>query len=508
MIRQLVKKSKEREGWRTKRWTFIANVITKYGGIFMKLRIEKWVEETQPFKGSDSAHELLKESVRCYKIGAYKSAFIMSYLSFKTTIRSRILGCTYGKELVKSNPKFWENDIIKKLENDDIWESHLNTIVEASCVDTNNKKDIAILHFTNGEQVKLAYNNWKNIRNDCVHAKRNVTIDSSTVECFWNYLIDNLSEFYVLGGEEYLLRELENLYKFYRYPEIVKPETVSTIMYDVNVICNKNSKDFFQKLFENLIKTVKSGELVNDVSAEFWKDILESSHENVRDGIVEVISNDAVHFFNFNKYFPQLLELSYSLNTKFIVNNLSNWLSEPYYFTYDLKKTFWAIFVEALEKYKIHVDVDKIVNSRTIELIDSFEQDDRSLRILNSYDVFRKYIFEVSSWFFMTDAQSQYNNYSRFQSKESEYIELCFEYLEWDSKCIETINNALVNLKSSMSSRSNQASILNGYDYESRCERIICKNKGKIMNVPNVNLNDYSNVLEILQNCSCNSNQN
>lgn len=467
----------------------------------MKLQIEKWVDETKPFKESDSANEFFEESVRCYKIGAYKSAFIMSYLAFKTTIRNRILECTYGKELVRSNPRFWEDEIIKKLENDDIWESHLNTIVEASCADKNKKKDIAILHFTNGEQVKTAYNNWKNIRNDCAHARRQITIDSSTVECFWNYLIDNLSKFYVLGGEEYLLRELENLYKYYRYPEIVNPETVKTLMNDINVICNKNSKDFFQKLFEKLWKTTRSDELVNDENMNYWKDILESSHENVKDGLVEVISNDAQLFFNFYNYFPQLLEMSFSLNSKFIVNNLSNWLKESYYFEYDLKKTFWVILVEILDRYPGHLDIDNIVNRRTIELVDSFEQDERNLRILNSSKVFQKYIFEVSSWFFMTDANSQYNNYSRFHSKDSEYVELCFNFLEWDSRCIETINYALENLQSSMASRSNPASRMNGLHFESRCKRIICNNKDKITNVPNIDLNDYSYVLEMLNSC-------
>ncbi|MGE7843079.1 hypothetical protein ACQKNX_20115 [Lysinibacillus sp. NPDC093712] len=468
----------------------------------MKLRIEKWAEETQPFKESDTANEFFEESVRCYKIGAYKSAFIMSYLSFKTIIRNRILGCTYGKELVKRNPKFWENEIIKKLKNDEIWESHLNTIVEASCVDEKNKTDMAILHFTNGEQIKVAYNYWRNIRNDCAHAKKNITIDNATVECFWNYLIDNLSKFYVLGGEEYLLRELENLYKYYRYPEIVKPATVNAIINDVNVIYNKNSKEFFQELFKNLVKVAVGRELVNDANTKFWDDILESSHEDVRDGIVEVISNDARYFFNFYNYYPRLLEMSIALNPKFIMNDLSKWLKEPYDNTYDFKKIFWVILVEVLEKYREHVDIDKIINYKTLELIDSFEQDERNLRVLNSKEVFKKYIFELSSWFFHTDATSQYNNYRRLRSEESERIERCFNYLEWDSECIGKINYALYNLKSSMESRSNDSSRANGYRYQSICRRIICSNKDKIMIVPNVDLNEYKEVFEILNDCN------
>ncbi|MEC0106771.1 hypothetical protein P4H27_07445 [Paenibacillus taichungensis] len=470
----------------------------------MKLPFEKWVDETKPFKESDPAYEFFEESVRCYKIGAYKSAFIMSYLAFKTTIRNRILDCTYGKELVKRNPKFWEKEIIEKLEDEDTWENYLNTIVEASCADEDKKKDIAILNFTNGKQVKTAYTNWKDIRNACAHGKRNVTIDSSTVECFWNYLIDNLSGFYVLGGNKHLITELENIYKYYRYPEIVHPETVNSLMSDVNVICNNNSKEFFQTLFEKLIKIARGSELVNNSNHKFWKDILESSHENIKNGIVAVISNDPVHFINFYNYFPQLLQMSFSINQTFIINDLSVWLSESSDFEYDNRKTFWTILVNILDeyyKYKTHVTIDRIVNEKNIKLIESFEPDERSLKILNDNDVFNNYIFKVSSWFFQTDANSQHQNRDRLKSKEPEYIELCFNYLKWDKDCIEYLNRSLVILDSSMASRYNVGSKTNGYRYVSICKRIICNNNDKIRNVPDVNLGDYSEVSKILENC-------
>ncbi|WP_427137593.1 hypothetical protein [Psychrobacillus psychrodurans] len=468
----------------------------------MKLQIEKWVEENKPFKENEAANDLFEESVRCYKNGAYKSAFIMSYLSFKVTLRGRILECTYGKELVKPNPKFWEDEIIKKLEDDGSWENYLNTIVDASC-SSSNKKEIAILDFTNGEQVKTAYNYWKNIRNDCAHAKGRITIDSSTVESFWNYLMDNLSDFYVLGGEEYLLRELKNLYQYYPFPEIVEQDSVKIIMNDVNAVYKKNSKDFFQKLFKKLEgRHNRKGQFVNNSNKKFWKDILEANHENVRQGIVEVISSDAMHFLNFYSYYPQLLELSVSLNSKFVVNDLCKWLNSSDYFTYDFKKNFWIVLVEILDRYTSHVDIKKVVNRQTLELIDSFEQDERNLRILNCNGVFKEYIFEVSSWFFKTDAGSQYDNYSRFQSREAELIELSFEYLEWDSECIRILNYALVDLESSMASRSNMYSKSNGSSYKIKCERIICKNKDKIMNIPDIDLKGYSEVFRILNSCN------
>ncbi|GGA11920.1 hypothetical protein GCM10008018_66250 [Paenibacillus marchantiophytorum] len=461
----------------------------------MKLRIEKWVEETNPF--GDSAYELFEESVRCYKIGAYKSAFIMSYLSFKTTIKYRILGCSYGGELVRKNPKFWELEIIKNLDNDDYWEKFVNEIIDASCANKKIKEDIAILHFKNEEQIKTDYNYWKNIRNDCAHAKRQITIDSSTVECFWNYMIDNLSKFYVLGGEEYLLRELKNLYEFFRYPDIIEHEKVTHLIDDVNVIYKKNSKEFFVKLFQKIRKSA-NGYLVIDSNLNFWKAILESDYNDVKNGLVEVISNDAQYFFNFYNYFPQLLEMSYSLNSKFIIEELSYWLKE--YSVYNSGKTFWVILLEILDKHSKHVNIDKIVSKRNIEMLKSFEPDERTLRILNSYYVFKKYILEVSSWFFKTDSESQYDNFSNYSSKDYENIEICFDYLEWDIECIKAINDALCNLKSSMAFRTNYNAIWNGRDFADKCSRIICNNKNKIEKIQDINLTDYSYVWEILSN--------
>lgn len=468
----------------------------------MKLRIEKWVEETKPFKESDSANELLEESVRCYKIGAYKSAFIMSYLSFKITIKYRILECSYGGEVVKSNPKIWEDEIITNLGNDDKWEKYLNDIIDASCA-KGNKKDMAILHFKNEEQIKTDYNYWKNIRNDCTHAKGQITIDSSTVECFWNYMIDNLSKFYVLGGEEYLIRELKDLYEFYRYSDIVEPERVRSLLFDVSVVHKNNSEEFFKKFIQKIGK-IDSGKLVSDTNLNFWKDILESDYESVRDGLVKVISNTERHFFRFSYYFPQLFDMSIALDSKFVVEKLVLWLDTNYINNFhNIEKVFWNTLVKVLEKYNGNIDINKIVTQNNIKLIKFLEPDERKLRILNNYKVFKHYIVNVSGWFFKTDSDSQYDNFKKYYSSDFDDIECCFNYLEWDIERIKEINYALQSLKTSMDGRKNFYSIMNGDNFKSRCKRIICNNKDKIKNVPNVNLSDYSYVSDILDRCSC-----
>lgn len=66
----------------------------------MKIKIENWAENNLV----DNAKILMKESVSCYKIGAYRSAYIMSYLAFKQTIRERIISAS-------TYPEYYDNRI-------------------------------------------------------------------------------------------------------------------------------------------------------------------------------------------------------------------------------------------------------------------------------------------------------------------------------------------------------------------------------------------------------------
>ena len=149
----------------------------------MKLEIEKWVETTGIFESV--AKNTFDEAVLCYKVGAYKSAFIMSYLSFKLTVKQRIIQFD-NNSFQSFEIGRWDN-IIKELNDDDKWEDRLNK--EIICKDSS-----AIIKFTNRESAIVDYNYWKNMRNSCAHAKGKI-IDASTVESFWNYLKDNLSKF-------------------------------------------------------------------------------------------------------------------------------------------------------------------------------------------------------------------------------------------------------------------------------------------------------------------------
>src|SRR3712207_6479575 len=152
----------------------------------------------------------MEESILCYKIGAFRSAYLMFYLVFKQTIRERIMTAPAYPDCYNNDIE-WDKNVLKLLRNDDKWEDTINEIVTTKKAG-NKFKDI--FSYRNREKTLNRYEYCKNIRNSCAHAK-DEHIDSATVEQFWNYIQDDMSEFFVLGGERYSLDELSRRHKYY-----------------------------------------------------------------------------------------------------------------------------------------------------------------------------------------------------------------------------------------------------------------------------------------------------
>ena len=85
----------------------------------MVFSIEKWAESNL----SENGVALLNESIKCYKVGAYRSAFIMSYLAFKVTIKDRIINANKPDNIAET---CWNNEVVGKLKDDNQWEEKVN----------------------------------------------------------------------------------------------------------------------------------------------------------------------------------------------------------------------------------------------------------------------------------------------------------------------------------------------------------------------------------------------
>jgi hypothetical protein len=170
----------------------------------MKLKFEEWLESQ---KFSDSVHGLFKESIICYKSGAYKASVLFSYLGFLTILKERILNANKPALFPQGE---WDYLIIR-LQNEDSWESNVYDATQQKEKIDNSKTKTKDAIFSINESLRLQITYWKDRRNDCAHNKNN-KISNSHVETFWSFLESNLSKITIEGGINSLLNKLRKHY--------------------------------------------------------------------------------------------------------------------------------------------------------------------------------------------------------------------------------------------------------------------------------------------------------
>ena len=144
------------------------------------------------------------------------------------------------------------------------------------------------------------------------------------------------------------------------------------------------------------------------------------------------------------------------------------------------------------------MDINQIVNENTIRLIKDFSGKENDVAILNRYGVFKKYILNVSDWYFKTDSDSQFKNFSIYYNDFSN-IEICFSLLQWDTDCLKRIEDSLNTLKRSLPARDNLYSQTNGRAAMNSFKRIIHSSQAKIEEVINGNWSCYESIHEIIE---------
>ena len=85
----------------------------------MKIQFEEWVNENSI---PEEAKNLFYESVSCYRIGAYRSAFIMSYIGLQNILKQRILDAKIRPSGI--NEGNW-NSICSRLRDEDTWDAEV-----------------------------------------------------------------------------------------------------------------------------------------------------------------------------------------------------------------------------------------------------------------------------------------------------------------------------------------------------------------------------------------------
>lgn len=159
----------------------------------MKLKIENWIDNNGQ---SENVSVLYRDSIICYKSGAYRASLLFSYLGFMTTLKERMISSNKPNLFPQGE---WDL-IIKKIQNEDTWESAIfDATQQQGKIDQTTKARTKDPIFNLNDNLRIQIKYWKDRRNDCAHYKDNI-IDTFHVESFWAFIESNLPKITIEGG--------------------------------------------------------------------------------------------------------------------------------------------------------------------------------------------------------------------------------------------------------------------------------------------------------------------
>ncbi|WP_010293491.1 MULTISPECIES: hypothetical protein [Clostridium] len=322
----------------------------------MRLKFEEWYKER---KFSSLTEDLFDESVSCYKISAYRSAFLMSYLGFQNIIRERLLNDDKKEDI-------FTKETIDILEGDERWEFKITTIIKSN--NKNDKKNEKINRglfndnyivnnskninpFKLSEQIEQEYNYWHLIRNNSAHAKgREITY--STIESFWSFIENSISKFIINGGKDGLIRRAKECYKYKNEKNAIDIEDIEVIVDDL--ISLGEEKEIYEFLKE--ISVIFKIEYYNkyDIVKRFWDKIVKFDNGIVNKNLLNLLREDIESLLKFIEVYPIIFKE----------------LQDDYRFMVDLREQKIAEYIKYADNNKERVAIwrliDKILNDNKL----------------------------------------------------------------------------------------------------------------------------------------------
>lgn len=259
----------------------------------MKIKFEEWIEDNQI---SEEAMNLFRESISCYRIGAYRSAFIMSYIAFQNIMKQRILDASIIPTSIKDN--MWRT-ICSKLRDEDEWDTQV-----AECV----KRDKPNQVFLISESVKKLYEGFRCIRNTCAHGKSG-KIEYFHVEHLWSFIQENFTRFTVNGGKLGIIKMIED-----HYDTSITPVGADTT-YIVDNIKISIKNDEIEELLESLYKMNIVGNGGRCFSSEWrqielWDKLVNDSTLAIQEQVITFMKNKHTAKINlFIERYPHTVDL-------------------------------------------------------------------------------------------------------------------------------------------------------------------------------------------------------
>ncbi|HGO9417122.1 TPA: hypothetical protein ACLBZX_005648 [Bacillus cereus] len=299
----------------------------------MKLYFETWIHEQNISK---DVLVLFDESIKCYRVGAYRASFLMSYLGFMKILKERLLRSDCPT-LVDSDK--WD-ELRGHLNDDNRWESDV--------LKTTQSRDGAQNRFyLINDDIMDDIKYWKRKRNECAHAKDTI-IGYSHVDMFWLFLQSNLSKFVVNGGREGLLARIDkHLNPIYTNPDLDPAYLIQDIPLVVKL---SEIPELLKEIYANHINLYTEPE---KQSYAFWSKIVYSSDSSVYNAFLDFVKSKEDIFCDFITSFPdKLIEFKEEHE---LVRFL--WKKRLFSKLYIDSKNFWEL-VSILLVHKIIPDIE------------------------------------------------------------------------------------------------------------------------------------------------------
>lgn len=347
----------------------------------MKIAFEKWLEENEI---PEEAVALFKESIHCYKVSAYRSAFIMSYIAFQNILRKRMLSAANTPTGVTQT---WWTNICADLGNEDKWDSTV-----ADCVKRNNPDRIFLIT----SATVAEYEAFRVIRNKCAHGKTG-KIDYYHVESLWNYIEENFYRFVINGGKAGVLVEIQNHYD----KTITPPGT------DVSYVIDHIKSGVLDTDLDQLIKEIYAL-CVQETSPyrapfsnhspqiDLWDKLVNESNERIQNKIIEFIINDKEDkVCDFVGRYPSTADKFLSINA--FARRLWTGLLKDCCYDRD---GFWILVDRIVRNNVVPANEKDDFNKLLFDSVGkSFPEEKRELlEQTNYFEILRKRLFDTSQY--------------------------------------------------------------------------------------------------------------
>lgn len=255
----------------------------------MKLDFEKWLDaQNIPQK----ARDFFDEAVICFKVSAYRGAFMLSYLGFQTIIRERLLQSNApGPDLIPK-PSRWA-EITAKLREPTEWDTEVNRLIS----NDNSESEKNIFMINRDVRKEAIY--FKDKRNACVHGKDDISYPH--VESLWMFIRNHSGKFMVNSGIEGFVEQVKSHFN----PSENNPNAPFDVLLSrmTSVVHDDQYHELFNKLFQVVSLNINSECYISN----FWKDIANNKDDKIRENFLQYLRDDPFRFRNFVLCLPDTI---------------------------------------------------------------------------------------------------------------------------------------------------------------------------------------------------------